>query len=158
MADLKINQRFESGEIKCHWEVDLVLTPDGDIALTSTPAEELQQRLLVYWATPKGEMLDPHEGSSIYQYLHKPLTPDTLQEMALDIKNDLQESFPELAVTSVKIQRGDRNYIYMIVYCSEGALKFLCTPDGIIEFNKMITESGIKYTPGVLVVQDGSVY
>lgn len=157
-GDLKLDFDWRLGEIKCHSMVDLALTSDGDLALTADAQEDFQQQLVTYWATPKGEMIDPEEGSSIYKYLRKPLTPDIIKEMELDIAADYKEFFPEIGVTSVVIKRAERNKLFMTIYCSDETLEFLWNPDDVLEFNRIISGSGILYTPGVEQVLSGGIY
>ncbi len=138
-GDLKLSMDLRAGELKCHRLVDLVLTASGDLALTETSQETAEQRLAVYFATPKGEMVLPWEGSILYSYLHAPLTPDVLAGLAVDLAADLKLVFPELGNIHVTLRKADQRKIYMNVICSEQAFEYLFSPEDVLElYSKLL--------------------
>lgn len=104
-GDLKTNLRIEGGTCKCHGNLDLELTPSGDLALISDPAECLRQRIVLWLATPKGERRDSEVGCLLWDYLHQKLTGSTLKELEVRLVRELTLNFPELVVSSVKCER-----------------------------------------------------
>lgn len=97
MVDLKISGYWQGSDFECRRDIDLVITPWGDLALTSDPLEELQQALLFYIYTPKGERpAFPHLGSILFEILHNKLTAGNLKRISGAIQKDLRTFFPEL--------------------------------------------------------------
>ena len=141
VGDLKLNMDLSMGELKCHRSVDLVLTPDGDLALTRTDSELMHQRLLLFLATPKGELLDPEQGSTFYEYLHRPVTGDNIASLRVNLEYDLKKWFPEFGVTRVSISVIGRNSIYVVVYMADDAIRFLYDPGEVVQMSNMISES-----------------
>lgn len=140
-GDLKLSMDLRAGELKCHRLVDLMLTAAGDLALTETPQETFQQKLAVYLATPKGEMVLPWEGSILYSYLHKPLSSDVLANLAVDLAADLKLVFPELGSVRVSLKKADQRKIYMNVICSNQAVEYLFDPSEVLELYSKIIQT-----------------
>lgn len=158
MGDLKLNMDLRAGEIKCHRLVDLVLTPDGDLALTQSDHEMGQQTMLVYFATPKGEMIDPDEGSVFFDYMHKPLTKNRMASLSVELRAELGEFFPELGVYRVTLTQTDHRRVFLTVHCSVGALTYLFSPEDVLHLNMQLAQTRESLRWGVDDVMPGGVY
>lgn len=116
--DLKITGYWTSSGFECRRDVDLVLTPDGDIAVTTDPEEELHQALLFYLFTPKGERpAFSNIGSILFEILHSKLTAGTLKRLNGALQRDLKLLFPDLQdllITS-SVDPTDRNRINITI-------------------------------------------
>lgn len=158
MGDLKLNVDLRAGEIKCHRLVDILLTADGDLALTGTDQETMMQKLLIYFATPKGEMVDPLEGSVFYDYMHKSLTANHLASMSVVVRRDLVKFFPELGVFRVALRKAERRNVFMTIHCSDGALEYLFSPEDVLDLQSKLSQSWESFKWEVGDVMGGGVY
>ena len=104
-GDLQTNLRIEGGVCKCHGNLDLVLTPTGDLAIITDPAECIRQRIILWMSTPKGERRDPEVGCLLWDHLHRKVTGSVLKELEVRLARELQLNFPELILKSVKCER-----------------------------------------------------
>ncbi len=118
MVDLKITGYWQGTHFECRRDIDLVLTPDGDIALTSDPLEELQQALLFYVYTPKGERpAFPNLGSILFEIMHSKLTAGNLKRISGALQRDLRLLFPDLkdVFITASVDPTDRNRVNITV-------------------------------------------
>lgn len=140
MQDLMINMDLGPGRDKCHYALDILLTPSGDLAIVSGDAE-LKQRFLMYLATPHGERPSkPEVGCFVHDYLNERNTNEVLRLMEHDIRADMKQ-FPELIVSSVTCQRSisdDEFSIDVRVNVSQGRLNFLFNPDELMNISSQI--------------------
>jgi len=101
-GDLKINQSMEGGRCRCHSDMDLVTTTTGDLAVTMDKDEHMRQRMVLWLATPRGEVYNqPYAGCVLHDYIHERMSGSVLARLERDLKQDMQDHFPELGVTSI---------------------------------------------------------
>lgn len=142
--DLRTNLDISSGFLHCHTALDLLLTAAGDLSIVSG-TDEIQQRFLLYLATPKGERFNPNIGCFAHDYLHEKNTQSNMREMEQDVLNDMLFQFPDLDVSSVSCSTDNEDPFRMqldIRLANDGKkLQFLYTPDELIsltnELNKL---------------------
>lgn len=94
-GDLLTNMNFGAGRTICHRAVDLVLTPNGDLAITPDDDTRILQTFMLYLFTAKGERTDPTVGCALTTILHKRLNANTLNEAEKSIQEDLKKLFPK---------------------------------------------------------------
>lgn len=95
MADLLTNMNFGPGRTICHRAMDLLLTPNGDLAVTPDDDTRLLQSFMLYLFTSKGERTDKTVGCALATILHKRLNTNTLNEAEKSLQEDLKKLFPE---------------------------------------------------------------
>lgn len=95
MADLLTNMNFGPGRTICHRAMDLLLTPNGDLAVTPDDDTRLLQSFMLYLFTAKGERTDKTVGCALATILHKRLNTNTLNEAEKSLQEDLKRLFPE---------------------------------------------------------------
>ena len=78
--------------------------PNRDWARVDGPAAVLQ-KLILYFAIPKGELLnDPNIGCCLHNYLFDKLTDTTLYMLQNEMEYELKQQIPELGVHRVKAE------------------------------------------------------
>jgi hypothetical protein len=104
-GDLLTNMNFGAGRTICHRAVDLVLTPNGDLAITPDDDTRILQTFMLYLFTAKGERTDPTVGCAITTILHKRLNANTLNEAEKSIQEDLKKLFPKQGRVIVRARK-----------------------------------------------------
>jgi hypothetical protein len=137
MDDLKTNLRFEEGYVKCHSTLDLELTSSGDLALVEG-VDNTRQRLLLWFATPPGERLNPNIGCPWYNYQHKKNTESNLRELAGVMRYSLEQHFPDFKIRNVVLTRIDPFVVYADMTIGYESLRFLFSSPDIVELNKNV--------------------
>lgn len=115
MWDILTNMDLSYGRANCHSALDILLTPDGDLAIC-TGDLELRQRFVMYRATPKGERLNPLLGCAEYDYLHEKNVSTEMRKMSQDIYADLQAYFPEMKGKSVTCELSEEDAYKVNIY------------------------------------------
>lgn len=142
MWDIRTNLDISPGFCQCHTALDIQLTATGDIAIISG-TEEIQQRFLLYLATPKGERFNPRIGCFAHDYLHEKNTPSNMRMMEQDIIGDMSYQFPEVNVTSVTCIRDDTDSSRMqldVRLADSETLRFLYTPQELVSLTKELSK------------------
>jgi hypothetical protein len=85
--------------------VDLVLTPNGDLAITPDDDTRILQTFMLYLFTAKGERTDPTVGCALTTILHKRLNANTLNEAEKSIQEDLKKLFPKQGRVIVRARK-----------------------------------------------------
>ena len=132
--DVATNLDISSGFSHCHTALDLLLTATGDLSIVSG-TDEIQQRFLLYLATPKGERFNSNIGCFAYDYLHEKNTRSSMRRMEQDVLNDMLYQFPDLNVSSVSCRKDNEDPFRMqldIRLSDNGNLQFLYTPDELV--------------------------
>lgn len=112
--DLLTNMNFGPGRTICHRAMDLVLTPNGDLALTPDDDTRILQSFMLYLFTAKGERTDPTVGCALTTILHKRLNPNTLHEAEKVTQEDLKRLFPDqgpIMVSAKKVPSQNNNEV-----------------------------------------------
>ncbi len=104
-GDLLTNMNFGAGRTICHRAVDLVLTPNGDLAITPDDDTRVLQTFMLYLFTAKGERTDPTLGCALTTILHKRLNANTLNEAEKSIQEDLKKLFPKQGRVIVRARK-----------------------------------------------------
>lgn len=104
-GDLLTNMNFGAGRTICHRAVDLVLTPNGDLAITPDDDTRILQTFMLYLFTAKGERTDPTVGCALTTILHKRLNANTLNEAEKSIQEDLKKLFPKQGRVIVRARK-----------------------------------------------------
>ncbi len=104
-GDLLTNMNFGAGRTICHRAVDLVLTPNGDLAITPDDDTKILQNFMLYLFTAKGERTDPTVGCSLTTILHKRLNANTLNEAEKSLQEDLKRLFPNQGRVMVRARK-----------------------------------------------------
>lgn len=148
MWDIRTNLDISPGFSQCHTALDIQLTATGDFAIISG-TEEIQQRFLLYLATPKGERFDPNIGCFAHDYLHEKNTNCNMRMMEQDILGDMSYQFPEVTVKSVSCIKDESDPSKMrldVKLANNDTLKFLYTPQELVTLTKELSElSQITY-------------
>jgi phage baseplate assembly protein W len=148
MWDIATNLDISPGFCQCHTALDIILTATGDLAIISG-TKEIQQRFLLYLATPKGERFDPNIGCFAHDYLHEKNTKSNMRMMEQDIIGDMSYQFPEITVNSVSCVQDDSDPFRMqldVKLANNNTLKFLYTPQELVTLTKELSElSQISY-------------
>ena len=77
-SDWKFNGRIDSGRVRCHGSGDFVRGQNRDWARV-TGNNYVLQKLILYFAIPKGEVINaPEIGCCLHEYLFAPLTPTNI--------------------------------------------------------------------------------
>ena len=142
MWDIATNLDISPGFCQCHTALDIQLTATGDIAIISG-TEEIQQRFLLYLATPKGERFDPNIGCFAHDYLHEKNTKSSMRMMEQDIIGDMSYQFPEITVNSVSCVQDDSDPFRMqldVKLANNNTLKFLYTPQELVTLTKELSK------------------
>jgi hypothetical protein len=104
------NFDLKSGRVRCHGNFKILWGPNRDWARTSTNIQYLLQKLVIFFAIPKGEVInDPGIGCCLHRYLFDKQTSSTLVELRSELEYDLKNQLPELGVKSVKTQVNKQN-------------------------------------------------
>jgi hypothetical protein len=104
-GDLLTNINFGPGRTICHRALDLILTPNGDLALTPDDDTRILQSFMLYLFTAKGERTDKTVGCALTTILHKKLTANTLNEAEKSVQEDLKRLFPDQGRIMVKARK-----------------------------------------------------
>jgi len=104
-GDLLTNMNFGAGRTICHRAVDLVLTPNGDLAITPDDDTRILQTFMLYLFTAKGERTDHTVGCALTTILHKRLNANTLNEAEKSIQEDLKKLFPKQGRVIVRARK-----------------------------------------------------
>ena len=142
MWDIATNLDISPGFCQCHTALDIRLTATGDLAIISG-TEEIQQRFLLYLATPKGERFDPNIGCFAHDYLHEKNTKSSMRMMEQDIIGDMSYQFPEITVNSVSCVQDDSDPFRMqldVKLANNNTLKFLYTPQELVSLTKELSK------------------
>ena len=119
------NWSLKDGRVRCHGDFDFVQSVTGDLERTTSEEQYTVQKLILWLAIKKGEVVnDPELGSVLHQFLFKPLTPGNMALLERLLEYDLKKQIPELAVRTVKcladktfdrvnitISTSDKNYL-----------------------------------------------
>jgi hypothetical protein len=127
-GDLLTNMQMDGGTVKCHSTVDAVLTTSGDLALVADDSTGMQQRLMIWMATPPGERFDPTIGCPWYSYAHKKMSSANIKELANEMTNSFVKFFPELDVSRIEISKLDTRTLFVEVYAGDG-VNFIFTKE-----------------------------
>lgn len=103
--DLLTNMNFGAGRTICHRAMDLLLTPNGDLALTPDDDTRILQTFMLYLFTAKGERTDKTVGCALATILHKKLNSNTLNEAEKTLQDDLRKLFPDQGIIMVKARK-----------------------------------------------------
>ena len=106
------------------FDVDL----DGSIELDGSlkylwEEDALVQSIKLWIASRKGDILrKPNSGGTVFPFLTKPLTEDSIDYLKMAIRDGISEDFvPELLITNLQVKPSSQNpqvvEIYMSVYC-----------------------------------------
>ena len=142
MWDIATNLDISPGFCQCHTALDIILTATGDLAIISG-TKEIQQRFLLYLATPKGERFDPNIGCFAHDYLHEKNTKSSMRMMEQDIIGDMSYQFPEITVNSVSCVQDDSDPFRMqldVKLAGDDTLKFLYTPQELVSLTKELSK------------------
>ena len=142
MWDIATNLDISPGFCQCHTALDIILTATGDLAIISG-TKEIQQRFLLYLATPKGERFDPNIGCFAHDYLHEKNTKSSMRMMEQDIIGDMSYQFPEITVNSVSCVQDDSDPFRMqldVKLANNNTLKFLYTPQELVSLTKELSK------------------
>lgn len=142
MWDIATNLDISPGFCQCHTALDIILTATGDLAIISG-TKEIQQRFLLYLATPKGERFDPNIGCFAHDYLHEKNTKSSMRMMEQDIIGDMSYQFPEITVNSVSCVQDDSDPFRMqldVKLANNNTLKFLYTPQELVTLTKELSK------------------
>jgi phage baseplate assembly protein W len=142
MWDIATNLDISPGFCQCHTALDIRLTATGDLAIISG-TKEIQQRFLLYLATPKGERFDPNIGCFAHDYLHEKNTKSSMRMMEQDIIGDMSYQFPEITVNSVSCVQDDSDPFRMqldVKLANNNTLKFLYTPQELVTLTKELSK------------------
>lgn len=139
MWDLMTNLDLSPGRSGCSLSLDVLLTPDGDLAIVSGE-DELKQRFILYRATPKGERLDPTLGCTEYDYLHEKNTNNEMRKMAQDIYTDCSRYFPELKARSILCEKSpdDEYSVRVLSILAENNIEFLFNPKSLMTISSTL--------------------
>ncbi len=138
--DLRTNMDISSGHNQCHTNLDLTLTPDGDLSII-TGQEEIDQRFFLYLAIPKGEFYLSNIGCYAYDYLHEKNTSNTLRKLEQDMLGDMDYQFSELNVQSVTCQKdsSDPFQIRTILRLSNEDLQYLYSQEELLALTAVLS-------------------
>ena len=146
-GDIKTNLELEAGICKCHSRMDILLTSTGDLALVSAPGPCVQQRLILWMATPHGERMDPNIGCRLWDIMHSALTGTVLGALEVTLKHEMQLLFPEIEVTSVVCElvpaTGVSSSKVLVSVMSSGEdLFFIFSPEDLVDIYRVVYGEG----------------
>lgn len=114
-TDWKFNFRLDAGRVRCHGAGDIVWGTNRDWARTSGAAA-LLQKLVIYFAIPKGEVIgDPELGCCLHNYLFDKLTENTRVLMEMEMEHELKSQIPELGVHKVSAEKTDSGSVKLTI-------------------------------------------
>jgi phage baseplate assembly protein W len=142
-GDLMTNLQTEGGVCQCRGNLDFVLTSTGDLALISDTNQCMRQRIIIWLATPKGERRSPDTGCLLWDYLFQPVTGSMLAELRVKLTRELQETFPEMEVKSVRVEQatgfGEGGHKVLITVIMAGdQIQFMFSADEMKEMYNAI--------------------
>lgn len=141
-GDLQTNMDIGYGHIRCHSNLDLTTTVTGDIALTSTAAGNLQQRLLLWMSTRRGERLESGDlGCCLQDYLHDTLSPRIATNLGMDLRGEMQDVFQDVQILSVKCKILDSRTLGLDVKMGNGGLEFVFTMNELATVNNLFNNA-----------------
>jgi hypothetical protein len=95
--------------IRCHNNLDAIITAQGDIILTRSAQESVLQKLFLWLSIKQGEIPgEPELGCCIYKYFYKKSIPDNYALLEREIAYQINKWIPELGLNTVSCE-GDRN-------------------------------------------------
>jgi phage baseplate assembly protein W len=132
----------DDGVCRCHGKWSPKRTSNGDIARVTDPQKCIMQRIEVWLAVKKGERpLFPDFGCCIRSYMNKPLTMSILKALKGEIQAELEELFPEYAVSNLRVTVPARNEIDIKVNIGAYPVEFLGTAATLNELNSRLNEA-----------------
>ena len=151
-GDILCNFDLTGWLIGCHSSWDLRTTVTGDLALTKDETENNRQRLLMWMALPKGERLDPSLGCCIHDYFHEKITGNVSRRLALDMRSDLKQVFPDLDIKNISIDKvsgleGGNTEVVASISLGNDGLQFVANWNEIMSINEEMTS--IIYNGGL---------
>lgn len=94
--------------IRCHNNLDAVITAQGDIILTGSAQEAILQKLFLWLSIKKGEVPgEPELGCCVYEYFYKKSIPENYASLEREIAYQLNKWIPELGVKEVTVEEGN---------------------------------------------------
>lgn len=136
--DFKFNLDLRSGYVRCHNRGDLVNTPDGDIALTESYSEYLLQRIIIWLATPKGEVPnDPDVGCVLHDFLFYKQTPQNLYRLAKELEYDAKVQFPDLGILYIDVKGLSISSIQIVIYTQNELISLILEES---EYQELLNE------------------
>lgn len=106
-SDWEFNGRIEAGRVRCHGSGDLVWGKNRDWSRVSGQ-KAVVQKLILYFAIPKGELLnDPGIGCCLHNYLFDRVTDTTLVNIMNEMEYELKNQIPELGLQRVMASMSD---------------------------------------------------
>jgi phage baseplate assembly protein W len=104
-SDWKFNGKIEAGRVRCHGAGDLLFGANRDWARVSG-AEATIQKFILYFAIPKGEVInEPDMGCCLHNYIFATLTDTTLYLLQMEMAAELKIQIPEMGVQRVTAER-----------------------------------------------------
>jgi len=142
LADLATNMDFKPGRVKCHRSLDLMLTPDGDLALTEDSDTESLQRLVIYMFTQKGERYNPNVGCILHHMIHAGLTATNLALIQRSIETDLNTLFPEFKGAEIRVAKmnGQTNTLAISFVLPQGAFGSIIDLDSLLSSSELMKD------------------
>lgn len=102
-SDWKFNDNLKNGRVECHLAGDLVMGVNRDWARVSGN-KAILQKLVLYFAIPKGEVLnDPGIGCCLHNYIFDKITDTTMINIMNEMEYELKTQIPELGVHQVMV-------------------------------------------------------
>jgi len=122
--------------IRCHLNLDAVISPTRDITLTSSAQESVLQKLFLWLSIKEGEVPgEPELGCCVYKYFYKKSTPDNYALLEREIAYQLNKWIPELGLSTVtcegvKDTEGRIDTISIIILSSDyGKIEINTSPE-----------------------------
>lgn len=107
-SDWRFNFDLTNGRVRCHLKGDIVRGLNQDWARISGAAY-LLQKLVIYFAIPKGEIInEPNMGTCLHNYIFDKITSTVLSRIEVEMEAELQEQIPELGVNYVTAEFYDQ--------------------------------------------------
>ncbi|MFA5752937.1 MAG: hypothetical protein WC910_07715 [Bacteroidales bacterium] len=93
--------------MRCHGAGDFVRGQNRDWARV-TGNNYVLQKLILYFAIPKGEVINaPEIGCCLHEYLFAPLTPTNIYLIESTMESEIGQQIPELGIHSVSAEKVD---------------------------------------------------
>lgn len=101
--------------MRCHGAGDLLFGPNRDWARVSGAAATVQ-KFIIYFAIPKGEVIDePDLGCCLHNYIFAKSTDTTLYLLQMEMATELQKQIPEMGVQRVMAEKYDEETVKLTV-------------------------------------------
>lgn len=106
-GDMVTTMDISGGRVRCHMAVDLI-TSSGDLVICNSYEQYLIQKIILHFATPKGERLNkPGIGSNLRGKMFSPLSEERLYRLKKEIEYDFQNQFSDIKIANIEVKKSE---------------------------------------------------